>query len=475
MIRIPGLPPRFAAWRILHDVRHGVPFDVALKRAVRDLEPEDRRLAHELAAGVFRNRTALDRTLGSAIERGIDSVRADALDVLRLGAFQLTMLDRVPPHAAVQTTVGVARRLGGRRIAGFINAVLRRLAADLPDRAAEGAEPNAGGGSPETDGRGSAAAGGTSSGARAVGPGVGSAATDPGAASRLAERYSHPEWLVARWVARYGAAETEGLLVWNNTRPRLVLQPARWKREDLERALAAAGVGFEPAPFDAGLVVSVRKPADLPGFREGGFLVQDPAQRLVTRFFAPKAASLIYDACSAPGGKAVALAPRARLLVAADRTRARVRKLADTVDRAGCDRIHPIVADATRPPVRQVDAVVLDVPCLGTGTFARNPDARWRVTPEALARLAAQAADFLAVAADLVTPGGLLLFATCSLEAEENEAQIERFLSGDSRFRREPPANVPAELLTPAGDLSLLPQSTGTDGAYAARLRKASE
>ena len=131
MARVPGLAPRFAAWRVLHDVRHGVPFDVALRRAIQDLEPDDRRLAHELAAGVFRQRSHLDRSLGAAVERGLASVRADTLDVLRLGAFQLLHLDKVPSHAAVQTTVGVARRLGGRRIAGFVNAVLRRVGVPL--------------------------------------------------------------------------------------------------------------------------------------------------------------------------------------------------------------------------------------------------------------------------------------------------------------------------------------------------------
>ena len=119
-------------------------------------------------------------------------------------------------------------------------------------------------------------------------------------------------------------------------------------------------------------------------------------------------------------------------------------------------------------------AVLLDVPCLGTGTFARHPDARWRVTTEALHSLAYQAARFLIQTAEVVAPGGLLLFATCSLEPEENESQVARFLSEDRRFCREPSTNVPAELLNPDGDLVVLPQRHGTDGAYAARLRRIS-
>lgn len=432
----PGLGPRFAAWRVLHDVRHGVPFDVALRRAVKDLDTDDRRLAHELAAGVFRARTHLDSSLAGGIERGIESVKDDTLDVLRLGAFQLLHLDRVPPHAAVQSTVGVARRLGGRKVAGFVNAVLRRMADGRADRID---------------------AGGTE-----------------GGAATLSREFSHPEWLVARWLAIFGPEETRALLIWNNTKPTLVIQPARWPRGQVEAALAAAGITFRPAPFDAGLIVSAKKPAEMPGYAEGAFVVQDPAQRLVTRFLAPDPGAVLYDACAAPGGKSIALATGRSLVIAADRTRVRVRRLAENLKRAAPPNVMAVLADATKPPIRPVGAVLLDVPCLGTGTFARHPDARWRVAPEALHSLAYQAGRFLIQAAEVVAPGGLLLFATCSLEPEENEAQVARFLEGDTRFRREPSNNVPAELLNADGDLVVLPQRHGTDGAYAARLRRIS-
>jgi 16S rRNA (cytosine967-C5)-methyltransferase len=192
----------------------------------------------------------------------------------------------------------------------------------------------------------------------------------------------------------------------------------------------------------------------------------------VVRFLAPGPDDVIYDACGSPGGKSIALGRNGRFVVAADRSRPKVRRLAENVARAGGARVVVIRADVTRPPIRHADAVLLDVPCLGTGTLGRNPDARWRVSAAGLAQLAEQAAGFLASAAEVVRPGGLLLFSTCSLESEENEAQIDRFLAADPRFHREPNATVPEELLTAAGDLFLLPQQHGTDGAYAARLRR---
>jgi 16S rRNA (cytosine967-C5)-methyltransferase len=403
-------------------VRHGVPLDTALDRSFPGLCERDRRLAHELALGTLRTAGALDRVLAPFVPGGLDRVPPPVRDLLRLGAYQLTGLDRVPAFAAVSTAVALARESGHRRAAPFVNAVLRRLAEQAP---------------------------------RIV----------PG-------RATHPGWLVARWTARYGAAETARLQAWNDTRPRLVVQPARWEVERLVQSWTEAGIGWTEAPYGAGLMPSVRRPADLPGYREGGFIVQDAAQALVVRFFDLPAGSTIYDACAAPGGKTIALGRTARLVLAADVSLPRVRRLHTNLLRAGSGREYPLVADALRPPVEWVDAVVLDVPCLGTGVLARNPEARWRARPEALTRLVAAARAMLDAAATTVRVGGWLCFSTCSLEPEENEVQIEQFLQRDPRYRRDPGTAVPEELRTPQGDLALFPPRHGTDGAYAARLRR---
>ncbi|HEU5041289.1 MAG TPA: transcription antitermination factor NusB [Gemmatimonadales bacterium] len=425
-----GLGSRRAALRVLAQVREGRPYEAALDRALKGLAAADRRLAHEMAAGVLRRQGALDARLAPLVPRGWATVAAELKDVLRLGAFQLTALDRVPAHAAVDTSVTLAREAGGTKAAGFVNAVLRHLG-----------EPPA----PEPS------------------------ATP---AVRLAAAFSHPLWLVERWVARYGAEATERLLRWNDTRPRLVLQPARVGQEALQRQWRAAGISVEPAQYGAGLVTDRRRPQELPGYAQGAFLVQDPAQALLAWFADLPPGATLYDASAAPGGKSIALGRGAGLVVSADVSRARVRRLAENLRRAGSGREHAVVADLRTPPLRPVPAVLLDAPCLGTGSFARHPDARQRVTPEALNDLAARQRELLRSAADHVAPGGLLLYATCSLEPEENEQQIERLLAERPDFAREPSETFPTALLSPEGDLMILPHRDQMDGAYAARLRR---
>jgi 16S rRNA (cytosine967-C5)-methyltransferase len=435
-----GLAARRAALKILDGVRRGTPFDAALDRSVGQLDDADRRLAHELAAGVLRRQSALDAALARHVPRGLAKVPPPLHDLLRLGAYQLTALDRVPVHAAVDTSVRLAREVGGARATGFVNAVLRAVARDT-------------------------------AGGRATGDaGPGDAAGQDAAA--LAERESHPEWLVRRWLARYGPEGTKRLLRWNNTRPRLVLQPARASTDELAERLRGAGVTAEPAPFGAGLAVDRSRPADLPGYDTGDFVVQDSAQSLVTWFADVPPGALVYDACAAPGGKTIGLGRTAGRVVAADVSRRRAQRLAVNLARAGSGHEWPVVADAAAPPVRSADVVLLDAPCLGTGTFARHPDARWRATESALHDLARDQAALLEAAAGTVAPGGLLVYATCSLEPEENERQTEAFLARHPEFRREPADLFPEALLSPDGDLMALPHRHATDGAYAARLRR---
>lgn len=409
-------------------MRAGTPFRDAVDPAVDGLAERDRRLAYELSAGVLRRQAQLDRTL----ELG----RADPRlhDVLRLGAYQLRCLTRVPPHAAVSTSVELARETAGEGPARFVNQALRRIA------------------------------------------GIGSRESGVGG--------SHPEWLVRRWTSAFGEEATERLIAWNDTKPVLTLQPARWNIDTLARRLRDAGVGVREAPFDAGVQVTpltpdsrLPIPTRLPGFTEGGFVVQAPAHALVCRFAAIPSGWLVYDACAAPGGKAVTFEAGGARVVAGDGRRDRLPRLADTARRAGV-AVRCVAADLEAAPFApgSFDAVLVDAPCSATGTVARHPDARWRLTPELFARAATRQARLLAAAALLVRPdGGLLIYATCSLEPEENTAVVEDFLSRHPEFMRAGPPRdvaVPAELLTAAGDFQSLPQRHGIDGAYAARFTR---
>lgn len=408
---------RVAALGILSLVRGGQPFEQALTTAADTLDELDRRLAHEIAAGVLRARSELDARLSPLVSGDWQHIPEDLKDSLRVGAYQLLKLSRVPPYAAVQATVEAAKGAGGRKAAGLVNAVLRRLA-------------------DETD------------------------AASPAGEDDLASRYSHPAWLVDRWLARYGAEATEALLEHNNRRPDLVIQPAGRTAEELHEALTAAGVAFRAAPFGAGLIVETSRVRDLPGYDAGAFLVQDPAQARLLGFAAIPDDALVWDACAAPGGKAAILGRRCRV-VASELKRDRLGLLRDTTARVpGSVRL--LLADAARPPLRPggVQVVLVDAPCSGTGTMARHPDARWRLSPPQISRSAARQAAILEGVAPVVGPGALLLYMTCSLEPEENEDQVKRFLERHPEFDRE------------ADDLFVFPPDGGTDGGYAARLRR---
>lgn len=422
-----GLAARRAALHALRSVRAHETFDAALTAATAELTDVDRRLAHEIAAGVLRGRHELDDLITPRVTGEWRRVAEDVRDILRVGAYQLRHLERIPVHAAVAATVELAKREHGSRVAGFVNAVLRRLAGDL-------------------------------AGGQAPAPPADRSPTDP---RTLAKRHSHPIWLVARWLERFGLEGTEALLRHNNHRAAIHLQPARWPLDRLCEALATAGVSVVTAPDLPGLAVHGVRVHELPGYGEGAFVVQDPAQTLALAHLDLPSGVRVWDACAAPGGKASQLADRCHVL-ASDPRRPRLPRLIDTVRRAAPGALI-VCADALHAPLRDAtfDAVVLDVPCSATGTIAKHPDARWRLSSSRIARLAVLQAALLDAVAAAVRPGGILGYLTCSLEDEENGAQVTGFLERHADFRcdREP--------------LFLFPPDRGTDGAFAARMVRA--
>lgn len=411
----------------------------------------DRGLLVELTSGVLRWQNELDALLASASQRAVSTIDPHALAVLRLGAYQIRHLDRVPDHAVVNESVDAVRAIGAPKAAGFVNAVLRSLirrgpTLSLPKR------PKAG-------------------------------TPDDNWLPYLSISLSHPAWLVRRWLARYGAERTEAWCRFNNDAPEITVRPiwpvtaAAW----LERA-KAAGVDATLAPHVADAVrLAPGSLGRLPDELRAEIAVQDEGSQLVAHYAAARPGEKVLDVCASPGGKTVVLAADlagavpndGSLLVAGDRRPGRISLLADTVRRSG--RHVPIVAlDALGPlPFGPVfDCVLLDAPCSGLGTLRRDPDLKWSRREHDLARLAADQAAMLAAAADLVRPGGRLVYATCSSEPDENQAVVARFLDTDRRFGRSTPPTVGSagNLVTADGDLVTEPFRHQLDAFFAATL-----
>lgn len=429
---------RIAAASMLADLRRGDLLDAAFERHALALDARDRRWVQELVWEVLRRRESLDALLVPRVRGGLARLDADVVDLLRLGVHQLLSMHSVPAYAAIAQTVELAKVRHGIGASRLVNAVLRRIERE---RATLETTP----------------------------PPTGDAVHD------LALRHSHPLWLVQRWAARWGMEETALLLEGNNREAPLVVRPYGVVREQLEEALARSGVTVDAAPLVPDSVRLIGAPAltELGAFRQGLFFVQDPAATLVARYASFPSDRLVADFCAAPGGKAFELSRGVPHVVAADRSLARLARMASTVERLEARHLSLVVMDARQPALDRLDAVLLDVPCTGTGTYRRHPDARWRLKPSDLAVMSALQAELLRAAAETVRPGGLLVYSTCSLEPEENDEQVDAFLATRPEWSLEaPPTGVmPAEVLD-NGRLRVLPQRHGVDGAFAARLRR---
>lgn len=428
---------RIVAAQIVGDLRAGEMLDASFDRRTARFDARDRRWTRELVFGSLRKRAVLDAYLQQRVKGGIGRIDADLVDLLRLGAYQLLMMGSVPPYAAIGQTVELAKRRHGIGASKLVNAVLRRLDRDREQLSLPSSED---------------------------------------AVEALALEQSHPAWLVARWVSRWGRDETQRLLVANNAEAPLIARPVQVVREQLEASLEESGVHVEDAPLLrdslvlAGPVASL---SELSAFRKGQFHLQDPASTLVTLYAAIAPGSTVADVASAPGGKAIELSRTAGRVLASDLSFTRLRRVNENIERLELSNIHAFVADARQPATREVDAVLLDAPCTGTGTFRRHPDARWRIKPSDLAVAAALQRELIRSVAGQVKVGGLLIYSTCSLETEENDAIVEGFLRDNPSWRLEPPpaGTVPAPVMD-GGYLRVLPQAHGVDGSFAARLRR---
>jgi 16S rRNA (cytosine967-C5)-methyltransferase len=428
---------RVAAAEICTDLRGGELLDPSFDRRTARLDARDRRWVRELVYGMLRRRARIDAYLDQRVRGGSVRLDADLHDLLRLGAAQLLHMQSVPAYAAIAQTVELAKRRHGLGASKLANAVLRRL-----DR--------------ERDSL------------------MLPVPSDP--IDNLVIEGSHPRWLVARWVGRWGINETHRLLDANNHEAPLVARPYHVVREQLEAMFESAGIHVSEAPLARDSIVlssPVSSFTELGPFRQGLFHLQDPASTLVTQYACVPTGAVVADLCAAPGGKSVELSRNASSVFASDLSFARVQRVVENAKRLEIDSLYVYVADARLPAIKPVDLVLVDVPCTGTGTFRRHPDARWRLKISDIAVMAAQQRSILRSAASAVKPGGLLVYSTCSLEPEENDEQIDYFLANNPGWRVDPPPEgaVPSAVLD-NGRLRVTPQQHGTDGAFAARLRR---
>ena len=423
-------------------IRGGELADRALAAGVEALEVRDRAWVWELVMGVQRARGRIDFLLARHVSRGLDALQPDVLDVLRLGAYQVLSMGGVPTYAAISQSVELARDAGVGPAAKLVNGVLRSLAREAESNRIDGSFPDA--------------------------------IDDP--AGWLATAGSHPRWLVERWLARWGIVETRALIAANDARPELFIRPVGVGTVEASLRLADAGIVTEHVTGAPDALRLVPPAAVEDAFAVVPAVVQDPAATLVTRYAAIPAGARVADVCAAPGGKGVVLAGEGAHVVAADISPARLARVAHARDRLGLRAmLGLVVADARRTPLApgSFDAVLIDAPCTGTGTLRRHPDGKWRLRPVDLEALVVLQREILDAAAALVKPGGVLVYATCSLEPEENEEQVDAFLARDDRFEPAPGDHgLDPALMDGHGRLAAMPQRTGFDGAFAARLHR---
>ena len=444
-------PARTAAFHALSAVaadRADLPS--ALSRSRTELsDHRDRALAAEIVTGALRWQRACDHLIEHFARRPLSKLDRDVLTILRLSVYQLLHLDRVPASAVVDDAVTMTRAARKQSATGFVNAVLRSLLRQrhrlpLPERPSEDTDREA-------------------------------------AIAYLGITHSHPEWLVSRWFDRYGFTAAEQWVRFDNETPRLTIRANRLRttRDTLRATLAEEGIHTEPTGYAPdGLVVTEGNP--LPRGMDGTFFVQDEASQLIPLILGARAGERVLDLCASPGGKTTALAAEmadAGLIIASDARQRRVKLLAETVRLSGAECVRVIyVGLSGRLPVQQAfDRVLVDAPCSGLGTLRRDPDIRWRRSESDLAGFARDQQALLDRAADVVKPGGRLVYATCSSEPDENDAVVEAFLRRHTDFaltdvRGETSALT--SLLDERGILRTLPHRDRLEAFFAAALRR---
>jgi 16S rRNA (cytosine967-C5)-methyltransferase len=440
---------RQIAFIVLRDVHKGAYADVALDRVLQKfkLPDSDRRLATELVYGSVRRQRTLDALIDQLATKKSHQQPPDLRTILHLGLYQLRYQERIPPSAAVNTTVELAKENGFSGLTGFVNGLLRqylRLADSSPEPLKLPENP----------------------------------------VERLGILHSFPDWIVQVWLDQLGFAETEKLCEWMNQTPTIDLRinPLRTNLQEVQTALELAGILAKPIPHlpqALRLISSTGPIQNLPGFTQGWWVVQDSSAQLVSHFLDPQPGEEVIDACAAPGGKTTHIAELMQdkgKIWACDRTASRLRKLQENAKRLNLHSIQICTGDSRNLPqfYNTADRVLLDAPCSGLGTLHRHADARWRQTPQSIQELSLLQKQLLSHTSNFVKKGGLLVYATCTLHPAENEDVISVFLAENPEWQIElPKVDSPYWVYsTPQGWLKVWPHLQDMDGFFMVRLRK---
>jgi 16S rRNA (cytosine967-C5)-methyltransferase len=413
----------------------------------------DRSLAAEITYGVTAHRSTLDWMISRVTGRRVDSLDKPLPDILRIGFYQLYYLDRVPPPAAVHSTVELVKKSRKKALAPFVNGVLRgalRKFSSLQDFLQKNRE------------------------------------AAPSEAASLALTYAHPEWLVKRWLERFGTAQTEALLSANNRPAPLTLRTNTLKvsREHLLQALASAGLTAEAGRITPESVVLTAggRVTDLEPYRQGWCQIQGESAMLVSRILAPRPGESVLDGCSAPGGKTTHLAQLMQNkgeIVALDIYPHRLALVEANCRRLGVSTVRTLnrdVRDLSVESAGTFDRILLDVPCSGCGVIRRKPDLKWRRQEHYFAALAAVQSAMLQAAAQTLRPGGILVYSTCTNEPEETDGVVTAFLQGNPAFVSEDVRSFLPDgwrEATGSAGVHLFPHIHGVDGFFICRLRRA--
>ena len=423
--------------------KSGISAEVALDKQInsQNLAPRDAALAAKLTFGVLQNRTLLDFYLRQFSHTAPEKIEPRVLDILRMAAYQIVFLDRIPARAAVDEAVRLTKAKHPRA-AGLVNAVLRRLSEGknaLP-------EP------PQAD-----------------------------FADYLAVKYSHPLWLVCRFVEELGPDGAEALLAANNAEVPIFAQVNTLQAESaqVEEMLMAEGAEVQRHPWlsDCLILTGAGNPANLRPFQEGLLYIQDPAARLAVLAAAPRPGIRLLDACAAPGGKsfasAIQMGNKGEIL-ASDLQEKKLTQIAEGAQRLGIDILKLRAMDARELSPDEIgtfDLVIVDAPCSGLGIIRKKPEIRDK-TPEEIARLPEIQLEILRGASRCVATGGALLYATCTVLPEENSGVIAAFLEGNADFATEA-FTLPGKIgPVPDGKITLYPHIHGTDGFFFCKLRR---